>query len=154
MSVVGLFVAPGAGAPMASLERIAVAEGLGIAGDRYRDHTGHWSDPHWADQQITLVAAETAEALGVEPSALRRNVVTQGVDLDALMGADVRIGTAVLRFVRPCDPCSYLEDLLQRPGLRAALEGRGGVRAAVVESGRITVGDRLALVASGPVRGA
>ena len=131
---------------MVAADRIAAAEGFGVAGDRYRERTGHWSDPRWPDQQITVIAEETAVDLGIEAGALRRNVVTRGVDLDELLECHVRIGTAVLHFVRPCDPCAYLEELLQRPGLRADLDGRGGVRAAVVESGVISVGDRVAAV--------
>ena len=150
MPVVGLYIASHAGRPMTSLASASLVNepggpsgGGGIEGDRYRDATGHWSDPRWPDQQITLVEAETADDLGLDPSLLRRNVVTRGDRLTDLIGSDVRIGDTVLRFVRPCDPCGYLESLLEKPGLRAALEGRGGVRAAVITSGTITVGDSL-----------
>ena len=43
----------------------------------------------------------------------------------------------------PCEPCHYIETLLGRPGLLRALVGRGGLRARVLEGGRIAVGDAI-----------
>ena len=143
MSVVGLYRAPAAGAPMEALAAADVAVGRGVAGDRYRSRTGHWSDPRWPDQEVTFLEAETAEALAVDGGLLRRNVVTLGDGLLSLLGRKVQVGEAVFDFVRPCDPCRYLEELLGRPGLRAALEGQGGVRAAVVRGGTVRLGDPL-----------
>ena len=149
MAVDALYIAARGGEPMTSCRTVSVSAGLGIEGDRYRERTGHWSDPRWPDQELTLIEAEVAESLDIDPGLLRRNVVTRGDRLADLIGHDIRIGEAVLRFVRPCDPCRYLEDLLARPGLRAALDERGGgVRAAVIQGGTITVGDALLALAS------
>ena len=147
MTIVGVYLAVAKGEPMAAIAAAQVSRGLGIDGDRYRHRTGHWSDPRWPDQQVTLVEAETADDLGLDAGLLRRNLVTRGDRLDDLLGYDIVIGGAVLRFVRPCDPCAYLETLLDRPGLRAALAGRGGVRAEVIRSGTIAVGDTLRISA-------
>ena len=143
MCVVGLYVAPKAGAPMERRASIDVEPGAGAEGDRYREGTGHWSDPRWPDQELTLFEEETADALGLDAALLRRNVVTRGVHLAELVGRDLRLGPVFVHAVRHCDPCQYLEDLLGRPGLRAALEGRGGLRVAVVSAGRIAVGDEV-----------
>src|SRR4051794_21306390 len=50
MPVAALYTAPHAGARMTSLATVSVKRGLGIDGDRYREGTGHWSDPRWPDQ--------------------------------------------------------------------------------------------------------
>ena len=42
---------------------VEVVPGLGIVGDRYALHTGTWSNPKWPDQELTLFAAEVAEAM-------------------------------------------------------------------------------------------
>lgn len=141
--VAGIFVAPGAGAPMEPREWVEVVPGAGIPGDRYAAGRGHWSDPRWREQQLTLAAAETAGDLGLEPRLLRRNLVTRGVQLQGLIGLEFRIGGALLAGMLPCDPCKYLEDLLGRPGLLRALVGRGGLRARVLEGGRIAAGDAI-----------
>ena len=145
--VAALFVAHAAGDAMESPQTVRVVPGVGIPGDRYAAGLGHWSDPRWPDQQMTLIETELAEELGIEAALLRRNVVTRGVRLDDLIGEEFRIGTALLRGVRACDPCRYIETLT-RPGLFQALRWRGGLRAAVVREGVIRVGDTIAVAPS------
>lgn len=143
--VAQLLTAPRAGAPMSRHESLEMVAGVGIPGDRYAEGLGHWSDPRWPDQQLTLVEAELADDLGLDdPALLRRNIVTRGVDLADLIGREFRVGSALLRGVRPCDPCRYLEHLV-REGLFRDLAGRGGLRAEVVAGGVVRVGDRLAM---------
>ena len=95
-----------------------------------------------------MLEAEVAEALAIDPGALRRNVVIRGVRLDELIGVRFQISGAVLEGVRPCDPCQYLETLT-RPGVTRALVGRGGLRVRVITSGRIHLGDAIVLVPAG-----
>ena len=141
--VVGLYLAEQAGAPMQSRRAVEVAAGVGIVGDRYATRRGHWSEPRWREQQLTLIEAEVGDDLGFEVGLLRRNVVTRGVQLPGLLGLEFRIGEAVLAGVLPCEPCHYIETLLERPGLLRALTGRGGLRARVLEGGEIAVGDAI-----------
>ncbi len=148
--VVGLFTAREAGAPMQAHASVEVVPGTGIPGDRYATRTGHWSDPRWPDQQLTLVEAELLERLGLPLAGLRRNLVTRGLDLSRLVGFDVSIGGARLRCVRPCDPCRYIESLTRR-GLFQELDGRGGLRAAVLAAGTISVGDEIVVVGAATV---
>lgn len=142
--VVGLYTAEEAGAAMRRHAWVELIAGKGIAGDRYATGRGCWSDPRWPDQEVTLVEAEVAEALGLDASLLRRNIVTRGVRLPELIGVSFQVGDTTLRGVRPCDPCRYLETRL-RPGLCAELRGRGGLRVAILTGGRICLDDRLVL---------
>jgi MOSC domain-containing protein YiiM len=144
--VIGLFTAATAGEPMHSHESVEVARGLGISGDRYATRRGHWSDPKWRDQQLTLVGIELIEELGLAPDALRRNIVTRGIDLNDLVGLEFGIGDAVMRAQRICAPCGYIGRLNGRPGLFAELDGRGGIRVSVVGGGTIRVGDKIQVV--------
>ena len=66
-----------------------------------------------------------AADLAIDAGQLRRNIVTAGVELQMLIGRSFAIGDAVLRGVRPCDPCKHLEGLT-RPGLTAELASHGG----------------------------
>jgi MOSC domain-containing protein YiiM len=143
--IVGLYTAVSAGQPMDRHERLQVVEALGIPGDRYATRTGHWSDPRWKDQQLTLVESEFLDRLGLTADALRRNIVTLGVELTDLYGLDFTIGTATLRGMRGCAPCKYIEGL-NRPGLFRELQGYGGLRVAVIESGTIAVGDEIQVI--------
>ena len=144
-TVVGLYTAPRARAPMDSHDAVEVVAGVGIPGDRYATGLGHWSDPRWPDQELTLVEAEVADDVGLPANQLRRNIVTRGVRLDDLIGTTFKIGDAVLQGIRPCDPCVHIQ-ALTRPGILKALVDRGGLRAHIVTGGRIQVGDRIEAV--------
>jgi len=70
----------------------------------------------------------------------RRNVVTAGVALSSRQGLRFRIGVAQFRAVIPCQSCAHLGRKTQ-PGTLAALIGRCGSRAEVIEDGIILAGD-------------
>ncbi len=129
---------------------VDVVPGVGIPGDRYATHLGHWSDPKWPAQELTLVEAEVAEGLGLAAEQLRRNVVTQGVRLDDLIGVTFQVGEAVLQGARPCDPCAYIESL-NRHGLLKELVDHGGLRARIVVGGMVQVGDAIQVVSPAQV---
>lgn len=146
-TLVGIYTAPTAGAPMEPQGSVVVVPELGIVGDRYALGTGKWSAPRWHDKQLTLFEAEVADALGIEASLVRRNLVTRGVSLFGLIGVQFRLGEALLAGMRACDPCSYIEGLTGRPGLlKELVSGRGGLRARVIEGGIIRLGDRIEVV--------
>ena len=144
--VVALFTAPSAGAPMERHAEVEVVPGLGIPGDRYATRTGHWSDPRWPDQELTFVATELLEELGLGLPDLRRNIVTEGIDLLDLIGLEFSVGAVRLRGAGPCSPCRYIEELNGRPGLLKALRRRGGLRTAILEPGVIREGDEIAIL--------
>lgn len=154
--VVGLFVAPAAGDPPESRERVDVADG-GIAGDRYCRGAGHFSrvgDGH----PVTLVAAravadaEQAVGSGLVPGWHRRNVVVEGVDLalGRVGGATLELGGARLRITRDRPPCSHLESTVGVPGVAEALRGRAGVCANVARPGALAVGNEVRVVDPSP----
>lgn len=139
-----ILIASAAGEPMQRLTEAEVIAGVGIRGDRYAVGRGHWSDPKWSDQEVTLIEAEVAEELRVRPEQLRRNLVIRGVPLADLIGREFRIGDVLFAGVRPCDPCTYVEQF-SRPGISRLLAGRGGLRARVLKGGTVRVGDLVVL---------
>ena len=95
--------APDSTAPMESLTRAVLTAGVGMEGDRYAGGRGRFSEPGGPGQELTLIEAEALEALGrdhgieLAPIDARRNVVTRGIDLNALVGRHFRVGRSVLR---------------------------------------------------------
>ncbi|WP_254280034.1 MOSC domain-containing protein [Haloarcula marina] len=124
----------------------AVAE-RGLRGDRYFRDQGTFDDRSGSD--LTLIEAEALSAVeddyGVSIGAgeHRRNVTTEGVALNHLVGQRFAVGGAVCVGEELCEPCAYLEDLLDEAGVREALVHRGGLRARIVESGTIATGDAV-----------
>ena len=157
--VTGINVSGGAAAPMRALSSVEAVAGMGLVGDRYADGTGHFSPTLRQDggRQITLIEEEAVEAaaaaVGVEftPSQSRRNLATRGVALNDLIGYRFRIGGVVIDGCGVCKPCTYLEELTGKP-VRRSLVDRGGLRARIVESGRITTGDTIQLIGRIPGR--
>ncbi|OAI42470.1 hypothetical protein AYO38_03050 [bacterium SCGC AG-212-C10] len=141
-TVMELLTATAAGETMTSHEAVLLVPGVGIAGDRYATKRGHWSDPRWPDQELTLVEEELLAELQVSARQFRRNIVTRGASLDELIGHEFVLGEARLLAVRVCDPCAYIEGFTRR-GLLKELGRRGGLRAHIIEGGRVALGDRL-----------
>lgn len=98
---------------------------------------------------VTLIQAEHLPVIGsmlgqgaIAPEILRRNLVVEGINLSALKGRQVQVGTAVLRFEAICAPCSRMEEALGKGGY-SAVRGHGGWCASVIERGEIKLGDRV-----------
>jgi MOSC domain-containing protein YiiM len=140
-SVEGIFSRPRRGLPSVALEAAQALAGRGVEGD----HAFPASDP---DREITLIEAEALEALvlethiSLEAAQTRRNLLTRGVRLNDLVGKEFLVGEVRLRGIRLCEPCAHLENMTQ-PGVLAGLLHRGGLRAAIVESGTIRLGDPI-----------
>jgi len=152
-AVVGLFIGPIKGEPLASVEEVKAVAGHGLEGDRkYRP-----GDPPRADdgpdRELTLIEAEAVEAArreyGIELEAIetRRSVLTKGVALNHLVGRRFRVGNVLLEGIRLCEPCGHLESLT-RKGVRKALVHRGGLRSQILEGGVIRLGDPIRPIAS------
>lgn len=142
--VAGLLVAPAAEAPLGRVPAAEAVAGHGLEGDRYFSGEGTFSGSG-RGYEVTLIEAEALEALateGVEISweEARRNVVTRGIGLNALVGRRFLIGEVECVGRRLAEPCSHLQRLAP-PGILAGLVHRGGLRADILEGGTIRVGD-------------
>lgn len=100
-------------------------------------------------REVTLLSLEAwrdvCQELGTDlPWHLRRaNLLIEGVDLAAAIGAELRIGGVRLKIHGETRPCAIMEQ--QQSGLKQALvpRCRGGVHAQVLEGGTIRVGDTV-----------
>lgn len=140
---------PKPGFPFLTVDVIHLVAEKGIQEDRRYFGRKSRSTGQPSRRQVTLIEreqiAEHAEALGVEgirAGEVRSNIETTGVDLQSLMGRDVQVGEAVVRFYEPRTPCAKMDALF--PGLRPLMENsRQGVLAYVVRSGAVRVGDAI-----------
>ena len=139
--VEAITVAAEAEAPIELVGNAVAHAGRGLAGDRYHEARGTFSNPYSVGHQLTLVEAEVLEELGIGAEAARRNIVTRGIDLNALVGRRFVVGEVECIGRRLCEPCAHLERL--SPGTLRPLVHRGGLRADLLGDGTIRVGDAV-----------
>jgi MOSC domain len=146
-AVEALLTAPHAEDSMQTHTGVELHAGRGIAGDRYFDGTGTFSATGKHGQELTLIEGEVLDALRddglhLTPVDARRNIVTRGIDLNALVGREFQIGSARCVGRRLCEPCSHLQRLTGTAVLRAMVH-RGGLRADILTSGVVHLGDAI-----------
>lgn len=150
-----IFTAPEAEVEMVEQSDVEAVAGSGLRGDRYFSEIETGTFVTWgADEErpsgydLTLIEREAIEGIereaGIEltPGEHRRNIITRDAALNHLVGKRFRVGDAICRGDRLCEPCGYLQDLIEKDVLEP-LAHRGGLRADIVESGRIRPDDEI-----------
>jgi len=142
MKLISIHTSATPGEPMRTVDSINAVAGRGLEGDRYFDAKKK------PGQQVTLIEREAVEALGRDYGAklaagdARRNLVTDGVALNHLVGREFTIGEVRFRGVRLCEPCTHLQQLT---GVKVlpGLVHRGGLRAEIVTGGELKTGQEV-----------
>ncbi len=135
---------------MRSVDRAHLEKGRGVVGDRYHSGNGTFSEKlkSSADSEVTLIESEQVDRfnrlnnLDIDYGAPRRNVVTQGVELNKLVNTRFRVGEVLLQGIRLCEPCAHLARLVSDKIL-PGLVHRGGLRARIVSGGSIKPADSI-----------
>ena len=131
-----LGVRPARRAPVRSVEH-AFLDLSGLDGD-HRARPGKRAVTLIQWEHLPVIAALAAHA-DVDPALLRRNIAVAGLNLLGLRKRRFRIGEAVLEGSGLCAPCSRMEEVLGHGGY-AAMRGHGGITAAVIEPGEVSLG--------------
>jgi MOSC domain-containing protein YiiM len=154
MAIERIYVSPAKGGLQVEQAAVTVVAGCGIEGDRY---FGCADEP---GQSLSLIEAEEMEAFfrscGREAdfSLSRRNLVTRGVRLNALVGKVFTVGEVQLRGVELCEPCLGLGKILSTSAISPAgvvdrFLHRAGLRAEVIAGGVIARGAEVHVVPGG-----
>jgi MOSC domain-containing protein YiiM len=102
-----IFIAPLKNAPAQSVSHVQAQEGQGLEGDRYAE-AGNREGPA---SEVTFIELEAIRAfteatnLAMTPAMPRRNIVTEGVRLNPLVGRRFHVGEAVFEGLELCEPC-------------------------------------------------
>ncbi|MBD3647929.1 MAG: MOSC domain-containing protein [Pseudomonadales bacterium] len=145
-AIISINIASRSGEAPEKHEAARLDEGKGIVGDRY--YGVH------EDAQITLVDADTIARINgktgwsLTPEETRRNIVTEGIDLNQWETSRFRVGDAILEGVELCEPCATLGGMLENESRTSAevvkaLTHGAGLRARVVKGADIQVGDSV-----------
>ncbi len=139
--VEAIFVSAKKGDHPHAVESAAAVAGKGLEGNRYFD-TGR------PEQELTLIEAEQLEyalaehGLEIDAAASGRNIVTRGVDLNALVGQRFRVGATECRGMHLCEPCATMQARTV-PGALKAMVHRAGLNAEILVGGEIRPGDAV-----------
>ena len=144
MSIVSkICITEKSGNKMKDVTRADVIANKGIVNDRY------FNDNNDKDIQITLIESENIDYYNLISETnipyinFRRNIITQGIKLNDLVGKEILIGDVKLFGHRLCDPCKYLQDKLNQKKLVKNLLDKGGLRCEILVSGTIYLNDSI-----------
>jgi len=100
-------------------------------------------------KQITLIGIENIkyynETSSTRFSALsfRRNIVTEGIELNDLLLKEFYVGRVKLYAHDLCRPCKYLQEILKKDNIIKEFLIKGGLRCEILSNGKISVGDSI-----------
>jgi len=123
-----------------SCNHVTVHSNFGIVGDYRSDK--------FQIGQITLVEAEAIDTMArklghkIPAGASRRQVMVKGIELNELIGQNLRIGQILVRVEDKCNPCNNMETKIG-PGAKDAMNDKGGIRCRIIKGGELFVGDKI-----------
>jgi len=139
--IVAIYISPDAGAPMLSVKDVPAIAREGLLGDRYCKGEGSFNKGKVGRRQVTLINARFIPQ-SWRGLMTRRNIVTEGVELNWLVGREFRLcDGVVMRGVKYCDPCKRPSKLLGiEESFQEVFFDCGGIVAEILEEGLLTVG--------------
>ena len=128
------------------INEIEVLFGKGIMGDR------HFHDLNDHKGQITLIEKENIDYYNnkykteISYIDFRRNIVTEGIELNNLIKKEIEIGTIKILPYQLCKPCLHLEQMLNSRNIIKEFLRKGGLRCEVLASGKVKIGDKITIL--------
>ena len=98
-------------------------------------------------RQVTLIEIENINHfnnisnINIPPVDFRRNIITENVRLNELVGKEFFVGTIKLKGHDLCRPCKYLQEKLKQNNFVKEFLHKGGLRCEILTTGKINVGD-------------
>jgi len=124
-------------------EEISLVAGKGIIGDRY------FHEQNEDRNQLTLIECENIDYynekfnLKIPYIDFRRNIVTEGIKLNDLVGKKLTIGKIEIIGIDLCRPCKSLQEKLGQDNIIKEFLRKGGLRCKILTSTNIKLGDEI-----------
>ena len=109
----------------------------------------HYKDNNKKRSQITLIEIENInyynKVSGTTIPAINflRNIVTEGIRLNVLVGKEFFIGKVKVKAHDLCRPCKNLQESLQQKNTVEELLYTGGLRCEILSNGKIFIDDQI-----------
>ena len=124
-----------------NVNEVEAFKGRGLQNDR------KFSENNKKERQITLIEIENINYFNnlsktnIPLIDFRRNIITENIKLNALVGKEFFVGKVKLKAHDLCRPCKYLQDKLKQNNFIKEFLHKGGLRCEILTSGKINVGD-------------
>ena len=144
--VIKLGIAANNNQPIKEVNSIEVLANKGIVGDR------HFHDSNDPYNQLSLIESENIDEYNIKYGLeipyidFRRNIVTQGIQLNDLIGKKLKVGNVELKGIELCRPCKHLTEMLGQKNVLKEFMRKGGLRCQIISSSKINVGDKIKIV--------
>lgn len=123
--------------PIKEVDSVECVTGQGLMGDRFfgfkNDYKGQITFFEWEVFEQLRKAHNKPDA---SPAHLRRNVIVEGVDLNALIGQQFVLQGVVFEGAEECRPCYWMDQAIGA-GAEDWLRGRGGLRCRILTDGEL-----------------
>ena len=129
--------------PIANVMSVEAIKGKGLVGEK------HFKKNNEKRYQITLIEIENInhynKITGTMIPAINflRNIVTEGIQLNVLVGKEFFIGKIKVRGHDLCRPCKNLQESFQQKNTVKELLYTGGLRCEILSSGKIFINDQI-----------
>ena len=126
-----------------NVNSVEAIKGKGLDGEK------HFKEDNNKRCQVTLIEIENInhynKITGTTIPAINflRNIVTEGIQLNVLLGKEFFIGAVKVKAHDLCRPCKYLQEFLQQENTVKELLHTGGLRCEILSSGKICVDDQI-----------
>jgi len=131
------------GDEIVNVNNVEAIKGKGLVNER------HFKENNEKRYQITLIEIENINhynrIAGTTIPAINflRNIITEGIQLNELVGKEFFIGTVKVKAHDLCRPCKYLQESLHQNNIIKELLLTGGLRCEILSSGRIYINDQI-----------
>ena len=126
-----------------NVNEVEAIKGKGLVGER------HFKEYNKKRIQITLIEIENInhynKITGTKIPAINflRNIVTEGIRLNVLVGREFYIGEVKVKAHDLCRPCKNLQESFQQKNTVKELLYTGGLRCEILSSGKIFINDQI-----------
>ena len=139
--VVLLGISKNRGGAIVKMNSVDAVKGKGLLGDR------KFKENNEKKSQLTLIEIENINYYNkttfstIEPLNFRRNIITEGIELNKLINKEFSIGNIKVKAHDLCRPCKYLQELLNQKNFVKELLLKAGLRCEILTTGKISIGD-------------
>ena len=126
-----------------SVNEVEAIKGKGLIGEK------HFKEDNKKRSQITLIEIENInhynKITGTRIPAINflRNIVTEGIRLNVLVGKEFFIGKVKVRAHDLCRPCKNLQESFQQKNTVKELLHTVGLRCEILSNGKIFINDQI-----------